>query len=164
MARYRVIAANETGLSEPSLPSEEVRITGRLMVDEMRKPQFIKQLEGPTEFTTDHAELCKMDGDRLRGKAGAQVRYSINGHATAVRLFAFAQEPGRVFELSWSSMGHRLASLTSDEQSFTGSVDQPVAFRPVLVSSSSIPPTASELVITWLQTAEIGRLELQTLP
>lgn len=162
-ARYRVIAANETGLSEPSLPSEEVHITGRLTVDEMSNPRLIKKLTGPLEFTTEHAELCKMDRDRLRGTAGAEVRYAFKGRATAVRVFAFVQDAGKAFELAWSSNGHDFKQVVSDEQSLVGAVDQPVAFSPVLTSCSSIPPIANELSIRWLRPAEIGRLELQML-
>jgi mannan endo-1,4-beta-mannosidase len=162
--RYRVVAANETGLSVPSLPSEEVLIEGRLFVDEMAKPQFIERLEGSTEFTTAHAELCKMDPQRLRGKAGARVVYRPKGHTKALRVYSFAQDAGKVFDLSWSSNDRDFAKLASSDQAFAGAVDQPVAFRPVLVSAAAIPPAARELAITWLMPAEIGRVEIQVGP
>jgi len=197
--RYRVVAANETGLSQPSLPSEEVRITGRLSVDEMTGtrigptqnadsstlggepkvsgPMREFALEGPAEFTTEHAELCKMDRDRLRGRTGARLRYrtgrvggvsrataAAEPHGIALRVFAFAQDPGRVFEISWSSNGRDFTRLASDEQSFAGAVDQPRAFRPVLCRASSIPRAAIEVAITWQRTAEIGRVEMQSPP
>ncbi len=162
--RYRVVATNETGLSAPSLPSEEVLIEGHLFVDEMIKPQYLEKLEGSTEFTTAHAELCKMDRERLRGKAGARVVYRPKGRATALRIYAFAQEAGEVFDLSWSSNGRDFAKIASAEQSFAGAVDQPVAFRPVLVSASTLPAAARELAVTWRVPAEIGRVEIQTGP
>ena len=162
--RYRVLAANETGISAPSLPTEAVQITGHLVVDEMAKPQFLKSLAGATEFTSEHPELCKMDRERLRGKAAARAVYSIKEHPNAIRLYAFAQDSGKVFELSWSSNGRKFTKLASSERSFAGAVDEPVAFRPVLVSAEAVPTLAQEIAITWLQTAEIGRVEIQTLP
>jgi len=162
--RYRVLAVNETGISEPSLPTEPVQITGHLVVDEMAKPQFLKSLEGLTEFTSEHPELCKMDRERLRGKAGARAVYSIKEHPSALRLYAFAQDSGKVFELSWSSNGRKFTKLASTERSFAGAVDEPAVFRPVLVRAEAVPELAQEIAITWLQTAEIGRVEIQTLP
>jgi hypothetical protein len=105
-----------------------------------------------------------MDRERLRGKAGARAVYSIKEHPNAIRLYAFAQDSGKVFELSWSSNGCQFAKLASSERSFAGAVDEPVAFRPVLVSAEAVPAFAHEIAITWLQTAEIGRVEIQTLP
>jgi hypothetical protein len=162
--RYRVVAANETGLSEPSLPTEAVRITGRLIVDEMGRPLRSSRIEGPAEFTNEHMELCKMDPDRLRGKARARVVYPVKGRAVAVRIFAFSEDAGKVFDLSWSSNDRDFAPLASTERSFDGAVDEPVALRPVLASSSAIPAAARQVAISWLQPAEIGRVELQVLP
>jgi hypothetical protein len=135
-----------------------------LIVDEMSKPQRLSRLEGPAEFTNEHMELCKMDPDRLRAKSPARVVYAVKGHAVALRVYAFAQETSKAFDLSWSSNGRDFTKLVSSERSYAGAVDEPVALAPVLVSSTSVPAAAREVAITWLQPAEIGRVELQLVP
>ena len=162
--RYRVLAANETGLSPPSLPSEELTVSEQVLVDEMIDNKSMAFASGPLEFTTDHAELCKMDRNRLSGRAEARVTYRLNGRPRTIRVYAFAQQPGSVFDLSWSSNGHAFSKLTSSEQSFSGAVDEPVAFRPVIVTADRIPRAAREIAIQWLAPAEIGRVEIDWTP
>ena len=162
--RYRVVAANETGLSPPSLPSEELFVSAQVQVDELNNKRLISSLQGPLEFTTEHAELCKMDRDRLAGKPDARITYRLQGHPHSLRIYAFAEGPGTVFDLAWSANGRAFSKLVSVEQSFAGAVDEPVAFRPVLVSANSIPGNARELAINWLMPAEIGRVEIEWVP
>lgn len=162
--RYRVVAANETGLSPPSLPSEELLISAQVLVDEMSDKQLVHSATGPVELTTDHAELCKLDRDRLAGKPDAQITYRLKGRIRSLRIFAFAQHPGAVFDLSWSSNGHAFSKLASVEQSFAGGIDEPIAFRPVLVTAERVPSIARDLAISWLMPAEIGRIEIEWVP
>ena len=162
--RYRVVAANESGLSPPSLPSEELTVTEQVLVDEMTNDKSQATASGPLAFTTEHAELCKMDRDRLAGKADARVVYRLKGPPSALRLYAFAEQPGTVFDLSWSSNGYAFSKLASIEQSFSGAVDEPVAFRPVLVTAESLPIAAREIAIQWRMAAEIGRIEIEWKP
>jgi hypothetical protein len=162
--RYRVLAGNETGLSPPSLPSEEFTVFARVLVDEMTNKNLLSSANGNPEFTTDHSELCKMDRDRLVGKPEARIVYRLKGRPRSLRIFGFAQEGGRVFDLAWSANGHEFAKLASVEQSFEGAVDEPVAFRPVLTTVAAVPDTARELAIQWRMPAEIGRVEIEWTP
>jgi len=162
--RYRVVAANETGVSPPSLPSEELTVTSHMFVDEMQNAGLMAATAGSLTFTTQHAELCKMDRERLSGKAGARITYPVNGHPRALKIYSFAEQPGQVFDLAWSSRGHTFSPLNSQEQTFSGAVDEPVAFRPVLVTAEKIPPSARQIAITWLMPAEIGRVEIEWVP
>jgi len=162
--RYRVLAANETGISPPSLPSEELTVLNQILVDEMGDRKLINSATGSLDVTSDHAELCKMDRNRLIGKPESRIVYQINGHPRSLQIFAFAQQAGKAFDLSWSSNGHTFSKLASVEQSFSGAVDEPVAFRPTLVASTSIPSNARELAINWLMPAEIGRVEIEWVP
>ena len=162
--RYRVVAANETGLSPPSLPSEEVTVNEQVLVDEMINNKSLASSSGPLVFTTEHSELCKMDRDRLAGKTDARIVYRLKGHPRALRVFAFAEQAGEVLDLAWSSNGYAFSKLTSDERSFSGAVDEPVAFRPVLVTAEPIPSGAREIAIQWRMAAEIGRIEIEWRP
>jgi mannan endo-1,4-beta-mannosidase len=162
--RYRVVAGNESGLSPPSLPSEELTVTKRVWVDEMADDKAMAARSGPLQFTTDHAELCKMDRNRVAAKAGARIVYRLSGRPHAVRIFGFAQQPGNVFDLSFSANGHGFSTLSSSEQSFSGVVDEPVALHPVLATAASVPSAAREIAIGWLMPAEIGRVEIDWSP
>lgn len=162
--RYRVVAANETGISPPSLPSEEVLVSNRVLVDEMHDSQLMAGKAGPLTFTTNHAELCKMDRERLIGKAGAQIAYHLKGHPRSLRIYSFAERGGGVFDLSWSSNGHAFAKLDTEERVFAGAVDEPSTFVPVLVSATRVPTPARDISITWRVPAEIGRVEIDWVP
>jgi hypothetical protein len=162
--RYRVLAANETGISPPSLPSEELTVVTQVLVDEMIDKKLFNSATGSLDITNDHSELCKMDRNRLTGRPESRIVYPIKGHPRSLQIFAFAQQAGNVFDLSWSSNGHVFSKLASAEQSFAGAVDEPVALRPVLVISKSIPSNAHELAINWLMPAEIGRVEIEWVP
>ncbi len=162
--RYRVLAANETGLSPPSLPSEELTVLTQVLVDEMVNKKLVSSASGSLDITSDHSELCKMDRNRLVGKPESRIVYQIKGHPQSLQIFAFAPQAGNVFDLSWSPNGHAFSKLASLERSFTGATDEPVALRPVLVSSNSIPSNARDIAITWLMPAEIGRVEIEWVP
>jgi mannan endo-1,4-beta-mannosidase len=162
--RYRVLAANETGISPPSLPSEELTVLNQVLVDEMVSKKLLSSATGTLDITTDHSELCKMDRNRLVGKPESRIVYQIKGRPRTLQIFAFAQQAGNVFDLAWSSNGHAFSKLASVEQPFAGAVDEPVAFRPVLVSSTSIPSNAREIAISWLMPAEISRVEIEWVP
>jgi len=162
--RYRVIAANQSGLSPPSVPSDELAVISQVFVDELADKKLMHSANGPLEVTTEHTELCKMDPDRLAGKPGAHVTYRWKGQAQSIRVYAFAQQAGKVLDLFWSPLGQVPSKLTSVEQSYAGAVDEPIAFQPVLVSVTNIPARARELAIDWLMPAEIGRVEIEWVP
>jgi hypothetical protein len=162
--RYRVSAANESGRSEPSGPSEETSIEGRLLVDEMDQTPLPGRSDSQVEVTTDHEERCKMDRVRLKGPAGARVVYRPEGRATTLRIYAFTLQAGRAFDLSWSADGRTFAKLPSVEESFHVPGDNPDALWPVRVTVTGIPAAASELAISWLMAAQIGRVEIEWSP
>ena len=161
--RYRVIASNDAGTGAASPASAETLIERHLFVDEMDQllPNVVRS--AGVETTAAHPELCKLDRNRLTAKPGGHVVYRMHCRMATARVFAFAQSPGKVLTLSWSSNGRNFKPLPSTEESFAGAVDQPVAFRPVVVSVTSVPVGARELAIDWLVPAEIGRVEIEIL-
>jgi hypothetical protein len=162
--RYRVIAGNESGRSGPSVPSAEISVEGRLLVDEMEAVAPPGRTDSQVEVTTEHPERCKMDLARLKGAAGARVVYRPDGRATALRIYVFDDRPGQVFELAWSSDGHDFVKLPSEETSFFVPGGNPEALRPVRVTATGIPPSARALAINWLIPAQIGRVEIELSP
>jgi len=80
-----VVATNETGRSEPSAPSGEVAIDGRLFVDEMDQPPGDRRVDSNVEVTTDHPERCKLDRVRLRGASGSRTAYRLDGRPVSLR-------------------------------------------------------------------------------
>jgi hypothetical protein len=110
-ARYRVVATNETGRSEPSAPSGEVTIDGRLFVDEMDQPPGDRRVDSNVEVTIDHPERCKLDRVRLRGATGSRTVYRLDGRPVSLRIFVCAGRPGQVLELGWSPDGRDVVKL-----------------------------------------------------
>ena len=106
--RYRVIAANESGRSPPSVPSAEIVVEGRLLVDEMDAAALPGRADSQVEMTTEHPERCKMDLARLRGAAGARVVYRPDGRATALRIYVYDRPAGAGVE-----SGGRRTAMTS---------------------------------------------------
>jgi mannan endo-1,4-beta-mannosidase len=162
--RYRVSAANETGRSEPSAPSEEAHIEGRLLVDEMDQSPSPARSDSQVEVTTEYEGRCKMDRVRLKGAPGARVVYRPEGRATTVRIYAFTLKAGQAFDLEWSADGHDFAKLPSVEESFHLPGDNPEVMWPVRITATAIPATAREVAITWLMPAQIGRVEIEAVP
>lgn len=162
--RYRVVAANESGVSPPSLPSEDIMVAEHGLVDEMQNAGLMSSTAGSLTFTANHAELCKMDRERLSGKAGAQITYHLKGHPRALRIYSFVEQLGGVFDLAWAGNGHSFTKLESNEQSFAGAIDEPTTLLPVLVSVSKIPAAAHDVSIAWRLPAEIGRIEVDFAP
>ena len=162
--RYRVSATNESGRSEPSGPSEEISIEGRLLVDEMDQEANPARSGSLVEVTTEHEGRCKMDRFRLKGPAGARVVYRPEGQATTMRIYAFTLRAGRAFDLAWSADGHDFTKLPSEEESFHLPGDNPETLWPLRVTVTAIPTAARELAITWLMPAQIGRVEIESSP
>jgi hypothetical protein len=158
--RYRVVAANETGRSEPSAPSGEVAIDGHLFVDEMDQAPGDRRVDSNVVVTTDHPERCKLDRVRLRGASGSRAVYRLDGPPVSLRIFVCAGRPGQVLELGWSADGHDLVKLPAIEESFNAPGDDPVNLRPVRVTATGLPSAARYLVLTWLVPAEVGRVEI----
>ena len=134
------------------------------LVDEMQNAGLMSSTAGSLTFTANHAELCKMDRERLSGKAGAQITYHLKGHPRALRIYSFVEQLGGVFDLAWAGNGHSFTKLESNEQSFAGAIDEPATLLPVLVSVSKIPAAAHDVSIAWRLPAEIGRIEVDFAP
>lgn len=162
--RYRVSAANDSGRSEPSAPSEEISIEGRLLVDEMDQAANPARAGSLVEVTTEHEGRCKMDRFRLKGPTGARVVYRLEDRATTMRIYAFTLRAGKSFELAWSADGHDFTNLQSEEESFHLPGDNPETLWPMRVTATAIPAAARELAITWLMSAQIGRVEIESSP
>jgi hypothetical protein len=158
--RYRVVASNETGRSEPSAPSDPITIDGRLYVDEMDSPATDRRIDSNLTVTNDHPERCKMDRSRLKGAPGSRAVYRLDERATGLRIFVCAARPGQVLDVAWSADGGELAKLPTVEDSFNVPGDDPVNLRPVRVTAGALPPSARQLAITWLVPAEVGRVEI----
>ncbi|MEN6424187.1 MAG: hypothetical protein ABFE13_02400 [Phycisphaerales bacterium] len=100
--RYRVIARNSSGSSEPSNVVGPVRVTHRTLVDELWNDSRIFLKEGKLAFAENEARKFKEDCHRLAGIAKSAVVYRAPGGIGEVRAFVFTQSDQPVVRILFS--------------------------------------------------------------
>ena len=138
--RYRVVAANETGRSQPSAPSDEVAIDGRLFVDEM--DQALGDRRDRQQRRGHHRPRRTLQaGSRASPRRRRRARSTGSTGVPVLRIFAFTGRPGQVLELGWSTDGHDLAKLAGRGVVHRSRSDPLVNLGPC-GSRTAIPPAA----------------------
>jgi hypothetical protein len=88
---YRVLARNESGVSEPSNVIGPVQVQYLTRVDKARNVAVLHESKGVTVRTGEHRSF-KEAYSRLHGEAGGHIIYRAPGAARGIRVFAYESD------------------------------------------------------------------------
>jgi len=107
--RYRVIARNDAGVSDPSPAFGPVMMTHRTLVDELANDSRLFLTEGTLEFRNDEARKYKEDTTGLVGAEDSAVIYTTDAPMTGGRVYSFAETTGDNLVFHVSADGREFA-------------------------------------------------------
>jgi hypothetical protein len=159
--RYRVIARNASGVSEPSNVVGPVRVTHRTLVDELWNDSRIFLKEGSLQSTGNQARKFKEDCHRLAGQGKSAIVYRAPGGITAVRVFLFTPSGQPAIRMSFSKDGRRFDPVESAVVGTETYGEQAYGFWKALRYSAGPTESGGDYVrIEFLTEAQLSRVEI----
>ena len=159
---YRVQARNAAGASRASKVVGPVRVTQRMLVDELRDTALLHAQTGKLELKTLECRRAKEDAHRLSGQQGSTIVYRVAGPIRSCRVDAFetGKEPGEL-RLALSEDGERFTSPTMNKTACSqGPGDY--AYWPAWRYDLQVDGgTARYLRIEFTGEMQIGRVEIR---
>jgi hypothetical protein len=158
---YRLLAANEGGVSKPSAVFGPVTMRCRTLVDELRHTFLIYRQHGKLELRSNDARNFKEDCHRLRGEPGAWIAYRVTGRLGAVRVFAFDEKGGAGLQFHAGVAGPQGAKLAARSEVFFAGKDMYNFRVPRRFTVSEFPANTSGLSIVFEKETQLGRIEIE---
>jgi hypothetical protein len=156
---YRVRAANESGLSEPSNVVGPVTPRAMALVDEMRDFSLMHQHTGIT-LETGNTRKAKEDMDRVKGDRGASIVYETLQPIRTCKVYAFFPKEVKPFRFDLSSNGRTYAQVPAARRDYFSGGGEYGYFKPV---SFEVAPNGRDsrfIKIEFAAQAEISRVEI----
>jgi hypothetical protein len=158
---YRVIARNSSGVSEPSNVVGPVRVTHRMLVDELWNDSRIFLKEGNLQFTENQARKFKEDCHRLAGQAKSAIIYRAPGGIAAVRVLLFSQSDQPAIRISFSEDGRKFGPVETAVTRTETYGEQAYGFWKALrYLASPTDPGDDYVRIEFLTEAQVSRVEI----
>ena len=157
---YRVFAVNNSGESPPSNIIGPVLKTEHTLVDNMENYGKIFSYKGKLTLMAENARDFKEDFQRVSGDKETEVIYYVPGKMKGCLLNVFSKANSDVVKLSVSVDGKKYSGLTvSRTDYFSGEGDYQY-WRPIQIKKNIISGNYRYLKITFIQSAQIGRVEI----
>ncbi len=157
---YRVRSRNAAGRSEPSNIIGPVAVKHKTLVDECWNFAIAFSRNGELSMETDNSRAFKEDAHRLAGKPGAHLVYYTPGNAAAVKIYLFSQAAEKAIGLSTSADGQTYADLAAETQKYYLGTGDYNYLPPVLFQSSALPAGTHYVKLSFLEEAQVGRVEV----
>jgi len=161
---YRVIAKNESGVSEPSNEVGPVKVNFLKISDEMKDGSKILMKEGDLEFLTyEDIYRVKEDNNRLIGDSGASVIYLAPENILSFKVFSFANDssPG-ISIFSSDSLGYYIP-VTAKLETFPPYKNVYKFLTPIKYTCEEFPENTKYIKILFNGETQIGRTEIEYL-
>lgn len=158
---YRVIAQNSSGQSGPSNVVGPVKVTYRMLVDELANTSQIYQKSDSLKFAPIRtAVLAKYDYSRLDGAKGSYVIYKVpdNIDSIAVEAFFTKGQCGMTFYASDSLTTFR--KIAAKLETFPPYTNFYHFYTPALYTCSEFPANSRYLKIEFNGGSELSRVEI----
>jgi hypothetical protein len=159
--RYRLLARNEAGVSEPSKVCGPVTIRCHTLVDEM--PNFSRTYRkgGKLELKENDARNHKEDCHRVLGGPGAWLAYHVNGRILGARVFVFGEKDAPELEFRAGVESGQGVTLAARAEDFFGGKEMYDFRRPRLYTLGALAGDGSGLTIEFRNEAQISRVEIE---
>jgi len=161
---YRVIAKNESGLSEPSNEVGPVKVSYLKFIDEIKDSSKIFLKEGNFEFLSFHdIYRAKEDNSRLKADSGSSVIYAIPGKISILKVFALKDSITNLTVLSFLSSGSQdiFVPLTAKIETFPPYKNVYKFYTPILFTVEEFPAETKFLKIIFNDEIQLGRIEIE---
>ena len=133
----------------------------RTLVDELRNLSLTYRKGGKVEVKSNDARNFKEDCHRLWGEPGSWISYQVNGHITAVRVYAFGDKGEPSLEFRAGIDGGKGDALTAHAQDFYGGKELYNFHWPRLYTLDAMPGDGSGVAIRFQQDTQIARVEIE---
>ena len=157
---YRVIAKNESGISEPSNVVGPVVTKFKARIDEMSSFTRLYYQKGKWRQDTKKCRKFKEDMTRLEGDSGAVLIYRTPGQITGWKIFSFTESASQnlVVSLSGDEKSYQTAECKIESIYNTSSYYD--YWRPVVYKNKDEAPQANFLKIELLEKSQIAQVEI----
>jgi hypothetical protein len=157
---YRVRAANESGVSEPSNIVGPVKVKRTTFVDELADLKKVSAVQGNVEIKTRDSRKAKEDAQRAAGNAGDALTYQLPTAIKGFRVFVFFPQDVADLKFAISADGRNYHDLKAGQQeNFQGPGDYNY-WRPVVYHAEQLGGDGKFLKIELTGETQIGRVEI----
>lgn len=159
---YRVIAQNESGLSEPSNEIGPVKVTYYKIVDELEDDSKIFGKEGivePIRFKDIYQ--VKEDHSRMEVSAGSSVIYKVPENILSFKIFVFTKDNVCNVKLFAGDSLYNFAELTTKLETFTPYKNVYGFLIPFSVFCEEFPENTKYVKIFFEDESQLSRTEIE---
>jgi hypothetical protein len=157
---YRVFAVNNSGESPPSNIVGPVLKSQQTLVDNMVNYGKIFNYKGKSALMTNNARDFKEDFQRISGDKGTEVIYYVPGKMKDCIINVFSKANSDVVKLLLSFDGLKYDNLAVNTTDYFSGEGDYQYWRPIQIKSDTISGNYRYLKISFIQTAQIGRVEI----
>jgi hypothetical protein len=157
---YRVRAANDAGVSEPSNVIGPVKVTHGTLVDELADFKKADAQVGRLEIRMRDCRKAKEDAHRAAGVKGDGLIYRLPEPMQGFRVFAFFPQDVADLKFFGSSDGKTYEAIAVNPTNYFHGVGDYNYWKPVEYRADGLRPTYKYLKIELAAETQIGRVEI----
>ena len=164
MYSYRILAKNESGVSEPSDVVGPVSAPCRILIDDLNDDNRMFEKSDGITFSTDRESTvrAKEDKSRVIGKSGEYIIYKLPKKMISVQVDAFYTTENRDNNLIFFSgdSPNSTMPLSTTKEIYEPFANEYRFFCPIRYTTKNIPANHRYIKIMLNDGMQLGRLEI----
>jgi len=157
---YRVVAKNVGGISLPSNIVGPIKVSHKVLVDNMNNYGSLYSHKGEISLATTEDRKFKEDAYRIKGEEGSELIYLVSGNIKGWKVYSFSEENRQTLEFSQSIDGKDFEEINIEKEIFFSGRGDYSYWYPILYEHNSEDGKARYLKIKFTTTSQIGRVEI----